>query len=89
MLVHFEEDLTPIGYTDSDFQSDKDFKKSTFTLGGGVMVWRNVKQSYTTDPTIEAGYVVTCKAAKRRSGSVISLWIYKWFLKHKNQYTIL
>ena len=27
MLVYFGEDLTPIGYTDSDFQSDKDSRK--------------------------------------------------------------
>ena len=38
MLVYSREDLTSIGYTDSDFQSDKDSRKSTsgsmFTLGG-------------------------------------------------------
>ena len=42
MLVYSGEDLNPIGYTDSDFQSDKDSRKSTsgsiFTLGGGVVV---------------------------------------------------
>ena len=29
MLVYSGEDLTPLGYTDSDFQSDKDSRKST------------------------------------------------------------
>ena len=29
MLVYWCEDLIPIGYTDSDFQSDLDFRKST------------------------------------------------------------
>ena len=47
MLVYQCEDLIPIGYTDSDFQSDLDFKKSTlgcvFTLGGGAISWDSVK----------------------------------------------
>ena len=34
-------ELIPIGYTDSDFTSDKDLKKSTsghvFTFGGGAV----------------------------------------------------
>ena len=42
MLVYSGEDLTPLGYTDSDFQSDRDSKKSTsgsvFTLGGSAIV---------------------------------------------------
>ena len=29
MLVYSSEDLTPLGYMDSDFQSDRDSKKST------------------------------------------------------------
>ena len=41
MLVYRCEDLIPIGYTDSDFQSDLDFKKFTlgyvFTLGRGAI----------------------------------------------------
>ncbi|XP_050255054.1 secreted RxLR effector protein 161-like [Quercus robur] len=50
MLVYRCEDLIHIGYTDFDFQSDHDFRKSTsgcvFTLGGGAISWRSVKQSY-------------------------------------------
>ena len=50
LLVYRCKDLIPIGYTNSDFQSDLDFKKSTlgcvFTLGGGAISWRSVKQSY-------------------------------------------
>ena len=42
ILVYSGEDLTPIGYIDLDFQSDKDSRKSTsglvFTLGGGAIV---------------------------------------------------
>ena len=41
MLVYWCEDLIPIGYTDLDFQSNLDFKKSTsgcvFTLRGGAI----------------------------------------------------
>ena len=47
MLVYWCEDLIPIGYTDSDFQSDIDFRKSTlgcvFTLRGGAINWKSVK----------------------------------------------
>ena len=42
-----DELMIPIGYTDSDFMSDKDLRKSTsghvFTLGGGVVSWRSIK----------------------------------------------
>ena len=47
ILVYSSGDLNPLGYTDYDFQSNNDPRKSTsssvFTLGGAVMVWRNVK----------------------------------------------
>ena len=60
--------MIPIGYTDSDFQSDLDFKKSTsrcvFTLGGEAITWRSVKQSYIVDSTMEAEYVAAYEAAK-------------------------
>ncbi|TYJ96374.1 gag/pol protein [Cucumis melo var. makuwa] len=47
-------------YTDSDFQIDKDARKSTlgsFTLNGGAVVRRSIKQSCIADST--------CEAAKR------------------------
>ncbi len=41
ILVYHSEDLTTIGYTDFDFQSNRDSRKSTlgyvFTLGGGAI----------------------------------------------------
>ena len=41
MLVYRCEDLIPMGYIDSDFQSDLNFRKSisscVFTLGGGAI----------------------------------------------------
>ena len=68
MLVYRCEDLIPIGCIDSYFQSDLDFRKSTsgcvFTLGGGAVTWRSVKQSCITDSTMEAEYVAACEVAK-------------------------
>ena len=68
MLVYWCEDLIPIGYTDSDFQSDLDFRKSTsryvFTLGGGAISWRSTKQSCIANSTMEAKYVAACEAVK-------------------------
>ena len=68
MLVYSRGDLIPIGYTDSDFQSDSNSRKSTsgsvFTLGGEAVVWRSIKQSCIADSTIEAEYVAACEAAK-------------------------
>ena len=68
MLVYSGEDLTPLGYTDSNFQTDKDSRKSTsgsvFTLGGGAIVWRSIKQSCIVDSTMEAEYVAASEASK-------------------------
>ncbi|XP_050259166.1 secreted RxLR effector protein 161-like [Quercus robur] len=76
MLVYRCEDLIPIGYTYSNFQSNLDFRKSTsgcvFTLGGGPISWRSTKQSCSADSTMEAEYVVACKAAKE------AVWLKKF-----------
>ncbi|KAK6115898.1 hypothetical protein DH2020_008167 [Rehmannia glutinosa] len=68
MLVYSATDLVPMGYTDSDFQADRDTRKSTsgsvFTLGGGAVIWRSIKQSCIADSTMEAEYVAACEAAK-------------------------
>ena len=76
MLVYRCEDLIPIGYIDSDFQLDIDFRKSTsgcvFNLGGGAISWRSVKQSCIVDSTMEAEYVVACEAAKE------AVWLKKF-----------
>ena len=68
MLVYHCEDFIPISYTDSDFQSDFDFKKSTsgcvFTLGGGAISWRSIKKSCIVDSTMEAEYIAAYEAAK-------------------------
>ena len=68
MLVYQDESLVPIGYTDSDFQSDIESRKSTsgyvFTLGGGAISWRSVKQSSIADSTMEVEYITASEAAK-------------------------
>ena len=76
MLIYSGGDLKPIGYTDSDFQSDRDSRKSTsgsvFTLGGGAVIWRSIKQSSIADSTMEAEYIAACEAAKE------SVWLRKF-----------
>ncbi|XP_070051893.1 secreted RxLR effector protein 161-like [Nicotiana tomentosiformis] len=68
MLVYHSGDLAPIGYTDSDFQSDRDSRKSisgyVFTIEGGAISWRSIKQSCIADSTMEAEYVAASEAAK-------------------------
>ena len=77
LLVYSGGDLNPIGYTDSDFQSDKDSRKSTFgsifTHGGGAVVWRSIKQSSIAESTMEAEYIATCDAAKEL------VWLKKFY----------
>ena len=76
MFVYRGEGLIPIGYIDSNFQSDLGFRKSTsgcvFTLGGGAISWRSVKQSCIVDSTMEAKYVAACEATKE------AVWVKKF-----------
>ena len=76
MLVYGAKNLILTGYTDSDFQTDKDSRKSTsgsvFTLCGGAIVWRSIKQGCVTDSTMEAEYVAACEAAKE------AMWLKKF-----------
>ena len=68
MLVFQDESLVPIGYTDSEFQSDRESRKSTsgyvFTFGGGDISWQSVKQSSIADSTMEVEYIAASEAAK-------------------------
>ena len=77
MLVNSGGNLIPVGYTDSDFQTCKDSRKSTsgsiFILGGGAIVWRSIKQGCIVDSTMEAEYV----AAKE------AVWLRKFFVDLK------
>ena len=60
--------LFPVGYTDSDFMSDKDSRKLTsgyvFMSDGGAVSWMSITQECTADSTSEAEYVVACEATK-------------------------
>ena len=77
MVVYLGGELNPIRYTDSDFQSNKDSRKLTsgsiFTLGGGAVVWRSIKQSSIADSTMEAEYIAACEVAKE------SFWLKKFY----------
>ena len=68
MLVYYCDELLPLRYTNLDFQSDRDSCKSTssfmFTLGGGAISKRSVKQAYIFYSTMEAKYVVAYEVAK-------------------------
>ncbi|TYK11834.1 gag/pol protein [Cucumis melo var. makuwa] len=83
MLVYGAKDLILIGYTDSDFQTDKDSRKSTsgsvFTLNGGAVVWRSIKQGCIADSTMEVEYVAACEAAKEAVWLRNSYMIWKLF----------
>ena len=69
-------DLIPIGYTNSNFQLDLDFRKSTygcvFILGGGAISWKSFKQSFVADSTMKAEYVAACEVAKE------AVWLKKF-----------
>ncbi|TYJ96447.1 gag/pol protein [Cucumis melo var. makuwa] len=45
---------------------------SVFTLNGGAVVWRSIKQSCIADSTMEAEYIATCEAAKE------AVWLKKF-----------
>ncbi|XP_074342075.1 secreted RxLR effector protein 161-like [Apium graveolens] len=68
ILVYKSSDLFPLGYTDSDFQIDMYKRNSTsgcvFTLGGGAVIWRSVKQKCIADSTMEAECVAASEVAK-------------------------
>ena len=68
MLDYQADSLVPLGYTDSDFQSDRDSRKSTpgyvFTLRGRAISWRSIKQSCIADSTMEAEYLAASKVTK-------------------------
>ena len=85
MLVFQDESLVPIGYTNSDFQSDRESRKSTsgyvFTLGGGAISWRSVKQSSIAKSTMEAEYIAASEAAKEAVWLKNFLLDLEWYLQ--------
>ena len=79
--VNGNKDLILTRYTDFDFQTDKDARKSTsksvFTLNGGVVVWRSEKKTCLTNSKIEAEYVAAYEAAKE------AVWLRKFMIDLK------
>eukprot|EP00253_Pinus_taeda_P004228 PITA_04228 len=61
-------DFSLIGYSNSDFEGDKETGVSTsgyaMSLGSGAVSWRSCKQSVPADSTTEAKYVAVAEATK-------------------------
>ena len=67
MLTYQRTDtLKVVGFSDSDYASYMDDKKSTFgyifMMAEGVVLWKSVKQTLTTSSTMEVEYVVCYEA---------------------------
>ena len=79
MLMYGGDELIPVGYTDLDFMSNKDSRKSTsghlFTLEGGAVSWRSIKQKCIANSTTEAEYVAACEAVKE------VVWLKKFLIE--------
>jgi len=62
------DDFILIGYSDSDFDGDKEISISTsgyaMSLGSGAVSWRSRKQSIPTDSTTKVEYVAAVEATK-------------------------
>ncbi|KAG5877261.1 hypothetical protein JTB14_013996 [Gonioctena quinquepunctata] len=73
--IHYskEEQLQLSGFSDSDYASDEDTRKSTtgyiFKLSNGAVTWSSKRQHSVTISTTEAEYVAACQATKE------AIWI--------------
>ena len=75
MLTYGGSDLIPIDYTNSDFMSDMDYRKSISeygfkSLGGAVVSWRSIKQQCIIDSTLQQ----LPKQLKRQFGLTSFSW---------------
>ena len=72
VLVYGGGELRLYGFSDSNFHSDMDDRKSIyglkFTCNGGVVTWKSFKQYPVADSTIEAEYVATSDVQRRLFG---------------------
>lgn len=79
VLVYGSEDLLVIGYTDLDFQPDKNERRSTsryvYVMWGWAISWRSVKQHCIVNSTTKAEYIVACEATKE------GVWLWKFLLE--------
>ncbi len=67
------------GFTDSDFMSNINDRKSTlgylFTCNRGHIIWKSSNQATTTNSTMEAEYIAASEASKE------GVWIRKFVTK--------
>ncbi len=68
LVIGRRSELKVEGYTDSDFMTDVDDRKSTsgyvFLCNGGTVNWKSSKQPIIADSTMEAEYIAASEAAK-------------------------
>ncbi|KAA0034970.1 gag/pol protein [Cucumis melo var. makuwa] len=68
MLMYGAKDFILTRYSVSDFQTDKDSRKSTsgsvFTPNKGAILWRSIKKGCIADFTMEVEYIAACEVAK-------------------------
>src|SRR5690606_30287585 len=73
------DELVVSGYTDANFQTDKDDFRSQygfiFCLNGGAVSWKSSKQSTIADSTTEAEYIAASEASKE------AVWIRKFIVE--------
>ena len=70
MLMHRQKDnLDLVGYSDANFASCVDSRKSTsryiFIMAGGVVSWRSVKQTFIVTSTMEVEFVSCFEATSQ------------------------
>ncbi|MCO5557722.1 hypothetical protein L7F22_011293 [Adiantum nelumboides] len=67
-ICYGSQELSVMGYRDSDYAGDLDNKRSTlryvFTMAGGTVSWRFKLQTCVTQSTTEAEYVAASEACK-------------------------
>ncbi|MCO5567226.1 hypothetical protein L7F22_020915 [Adiantum nelumboides] len=67
-ICYGSQELSVMGYTDSDYAGDLDNRRSTsgyvFTMAGGAISWRSRLQTCVTQSTTEAEYVAASEACK-------------------------
>ena len=79
ILTYGGSDLIPVSYTNSDFMSDMDSRKSTsgyvFTFGRATVSWKSINQQCIANSTAETKYVATTDAIKE------TFWLKKFLLE--------
>ena len=79
---------TCVGFSDSDWVGDIDYRKSTsgyiFQVGGTAISWRSWKQSCVALSTAEAEYITFCTMQLRKPYGLGNL-LQTCKVNHKNQ----